>query len=442
MLLATAAVAALITTGAGGATSGTPPLPAHWPATLQLGMADSPGGARALRRAAPLGFRYQYLAGGANTGSGWSTWNPNGSFVTRYDTESWAVGIIPVYSYYQLLQSKPVEPGGEDAVDLAHLDDPTTMAAYWADVRLFFRRANGRKPVVLHVEPDLWGYIEQAARNDNAATVSAVVPGNLPQTAAGFAQEFIRLRDALAPNVILAYHMSGWGTKHDIVYEKPPAATVGAYAAHSATFYRSLGAQFDVSFEDFSDRDAGYYQNVEHNPRTWFKPADFARHLLYASTFVRLAGIRMVAWQIPLGNTVMRAENNTERPLPGQPRPVAPRTELASPPARIRERRLRRLPLRPRRRRQHMRLRLGERRRNESGADRRQHNPIDLGRRRRRLLQTASAQVLQGAATHAPGLTHSWRLGVPNRCLLASPHAAATSKRISTAVRREDVRTS
>ncbi len=311
MLLATAAVAALITTGAGGATSGTPPLPAHWPATLQLGMADSPGGARALRRAAPLGFRYQYLAGGANTGSGWSTWNPNGSFVTRYDTESWAVGIIPVYSYYQLLQSKPVEPGGEDAVDLAHLDDPTTMAAYWADVRLFFRRANGRKPVVLHVEPDLWGYIEQAARNDNAATVSAVVPGNLPQTAAGFAQEFIRLRDALAPNVILAYHMSGWGTKHDIVYEKPPAATVGAYAAHSATFYRSLGAQFDVSFEDFSDRDAGYYQNVEHNPRTWFKPADFARHLLYASTFVRLAGIRMVAWQIPLGNTVMRAENNT-----------------------------------------------------------------------------------------------------------------------------------
>jgi hypothetical protein len=219
--------------------------------------------------------------------------------------------MIPVFSYYQLLQSQPAEPGGEDAVDLAHLADAGTMASYWSDVRLFFERARGSKPVVLHVEPDLWGYIEQAARGDNAATVPAVVPGNLPQTAAGFAQEFVRLRDALAPNVILAYHMSGWGTKHDIVYEKPPAATVRAYAARSAAFYRSLGARFDVAFEDFSDRDAGYYQGVAHNPKTWFKPADFARHLLYAATFVRLARIRMVAWQIPLGNTVMRAENNT-----------------------------------------------------------------------------------------------------------------------------------
>ena len=296
---------------AGSSRAGLPPLPARWPAGLQLGMADSPGGAAALRRAAPFGFRYQYLAGGANTGSGWSTWNAAGSFVTRYDIESWAAGMIPVFSYYQLLQSKPAVAGGEDAVDLAHLDDPATMASYWADVRLFFERAHGKKTVVLHVEPDLWGYIEQAARGDDAATVPAVVPGNLPQTAAGFAQEFVRLRDALAPNVVLAYHLSGWGTKHDILYEKPPNATVRAYAARSAAFYRSLGARFDVAFEDFSDRDAGYYAVVEHNPKTWFKPADFERHLLYAATFVRLAGIRMVAWQIPLGNTVMRAENNT-----------------------------------------------------------------------------------------------------------------------------------
>ncbi len=312
-LCATAAVVfgTCASLAAGAPHASLPPLPARWPASLQLGMADSPGGAPALRRAAPFGFRYQYLAGGVNTGSGWSTWNPAGSFVTRYDTETWAAGMIPVYSYYQLLQSKPAEPGGEDAVDLAHLDDPATMASYWADVRLFFERAHGSKTVVLHVEPDLWGYIEQAARGDNAATVPAVVPGNLPQTAAGFAQEFVKLRDALAPNVVLAYHMSGWGTKHDILYEKPPNATVRAYATRSAAFYRSLGARFDVSFEDFSDRDAGYYQVVEHNPNTWFKPADFARHLLYAATFVRLAGIRMVAWQIPLGNTVMRTENNT-----------------------------------------------------------------------------------------------------------------------------------
>ena len=95
------------------AAPGLPPLPKGWPTTLQLGMSDAPGGAAALRRKAMLGFRYQYLAGGANTGQGWATWNPNGSFVTRYDRESWAAGEIPVFSYYQLLQSKPEVSGGE-----------------------------------------------------------------------------------------------------------------------------------------------------------------------------------------------------------------------------------------------------------------------------------------------------------------------------------------
>jgi hypothetical protein len=105
--------------------------------------------------------------------------------------------------------------------------------------------------------------------------------------------------------------MSGWGTKHDIVYEKPSDATVRAYATQSATFYKALDAKFDISFEDFSDRDAGFYAKHQGNPKTWFAPADFRRHMLYAQTFVKLAGVRMVAWQIPLGNTVMRAMNNT-----------------------------------------------------------------------------------------------------------------------------------
>jgi hypothetical protein len=292
--LVAVAVMCVLATGA-DASTGLPPLSARWPKTLELGMMDPPGDAAALLQAAPFGFRYQYLAGGVNTGQGWATWNPGGSFVTRYDHESWAAGEIPVFSYYMLLQSKPA--GGDEAqVDLSHLRDPELMRAYWADVRLFFRRAHGTKTVVLHVEPDLWGYLEQA--------------GDVT-LARAFAQEFVRLRDELAPNVLLAYHMSGWGTKHDIVYEDPSAAVVRRYAAQSAAFYRALAARFDVAFEDFSDRDAGFYEKQQGNAKTWFTPADFARHLLYAKTFVRLAGVRMVAWQIPLGNTLMRAMDDT-----------------------------------------------------------------------------------------------------------------------------------
>jgi hypothetical protein len=200
-----------------------------------------------------------------------------------------------VLTYYMLLQSNP-RGGDEAAVDLAHLRDAALMRTYWNDVRLLFQRVRGSKPVVVHVEPDLWGYLEQA----NAVTL-----------ASSYAQEWIALRNRLAPNAILAWHMSGWGTRHDIVYEDPPDAAVRAYAAQSARFYRSLHARFDVAFEDFSDRDAGFYAKVDGNPRTWFTPADFHRHLLYAQTFVRLAGVRMAAWQIPLGNTKMRALDNT-----------------------------------------------------------------------------------------------------------------------------------
>ena len=258
-------------------------------------MSDEPGGAAALRRAAPFGMRYQYLAGGMNTGNGWATWNANGTFASMYVKDSWAHGVLPVLTYYMLLQSKP---GGGDELhaDLTNLRDPETMSAYWRDVTLMFRRVRGAKPVVVHVEPDLWGYLEQA---------------NALSLASSFARHWIALRNRLAPNVILAYHMSGWGTKHDIVYEDPSDATVRAYAARSAAFYRSLHARFDIAFEDFSDRDAGFYAKQEGNPKTWFTAADFHRHLLYGATFVRLAGLRMVAWQIPLGNTVMRAMNDT-----------------------------------------------------------------------------------------------------------------------------------
>src|SRR5262245_49050518 len=61
-----------------------PALPPGWPTTLQLGLQDSPGGAARLAAIAPGGFRYQYISGGVNTGSGWANWNPGGAFVTGY----------------------------------------------------------------------------------------------------------------------------------------------------------------------------------------------------------------------------------------------------------------------------------------------------------------------------------------------------------------------
>jgi len=275
------AVALLALAVAPSAYAKLPPLPHGWPKTLQIGLMGQPG-----KAPAPLGFRYEYLAGGVNTGNGWSTWNPDGAYASNFVHAAWSRGVVPVLTYYMLLQSSPAG-GDEGDTDISHLRDPQLMQAYWNDVRLLFQRIKGTKPVVVHIEPDLWGYLEQ--RNEVGLATS-------------FAQQWLQLRNQLAPNALLAYHMSGWGTKHDIVYEDPTDATVKRYAAQSAAFYRALHARFDVAFEDFSDRDAGYYEKVQNNPRTWFTPADFHRHLLYGATFVKLAGVRMAAWQIPLGN--------------------------------------------------------------------------------------------------------------------------------------------
>jgi hypothetical protein len=172
--------------------------------------------------------------------------------------------------------------------------------------------------VVLHVEPDLWGYLEQLATTNDATTVPAKVSetglselAGLPSNVSGFARAIIKLRDTYAPNVIVGYHISVWGTGTDIALSNPPDATVDALGAKAAAFYNSLGANFDVAFAEFSDRDSGFYQYVYGNPNAWWDSEDFRRNVKFLGDFSTATNKRIVMWQIPLGNTKMRAQNNT-----------------------------------------------------------------------------------------------------------------------------------
>ena len=296
------------------------PLPSGWPARLELGLADSPGGAAAMKTTAPFSFRYQYLAGGVNTGGGWATWNTNGDFARFYIQDSVANGIIPVFTYYMLLQSSPAG-GSESNAVFTNLNNTATMTAYYNDLKLFFQKA-GAFPgtmVVLHVEPDFWGYMEQRASSDNAATVPAKVSetgiaalAGLPSNVSGFARAVVRLRDTYAPNVVLGYHVSVWGTGTDIALQDPADSTVDTLAARAGAFYNSLGANFDITFGEFSDRDSGFYQYVYgDNGNSWWSAEDFRRGARFLKGFSTAASKRIVMWQIPMGNTKMRAQNNT-----------------------------------------------------------------------------------------------------------------------------------
>jgi hypothetical protein len=146
---------------------------------------------------------------------------------------------------------------------------------------------------VIHVEPDLWGYLEQAHATGLARS---------------FARRLIAVRNRLAPHVLLAWHLSVWGTNEDPTYSKPSLEHMDPLAARSAAFYASLHARFDLVFNDVTDRDAGFYQHVEGNPHTWWAPADFVRHDRYIAGFTRRTHTAVVLWQLPVGDT---HENDT-----------------------------------------------------------------------------------------------------------------------------------
>jgi hypothetical protein len=209
---------------------------------------------------------------------------------------------------------------GEPAGVYANLVNPSTMTAYYDDLTLFFQKAGAAGGMtVLHVEPDLWAYLQQHASDDDATTVPVQVGSSgqpdvagLADNAAGFAQAIVRLRDKYAPNVVLGYHFSTWGTGTDIVYADPSDATVSALGASTAQFEKSLGARFDIAFTDLTDRDAAFKQDVYGDGgASWYNADDYRRSTEYIGSFARNAALRVVLWQVPFGNTKMRAEDNT-----------------------------------------------------------------------------------------------------------------------------------
>ena len=145
------------------------------------------------------------------------------------------------------------------------------MREYFSNLTLFFQRAGAfpDRPVVLHVEPDMWGYLQQRSSGDNAATVPVKVASTglpelagLPDNLVGFARALDVLRDTYGPNVTLGYHLSIWGTGNDIVCTDPPDVTVDALATRAGDFMTSLQGSFDIAFAELSDRDSGFKQYV------------------------------------------------------------------------------------------------------------------------------------------------------------------------------------
>ena len=154
--------------------------PRSVPAGFNFGLTNGPGKVTWMTSSgAPWAYRYTYLSAGVNTGHGWETWNtPPGQYATYYMTESASNGYIPVFSYYELLQSNPSAGSNESDRDFSNLNNAATMNAYYANFVLLMQKAAAfGGQVMVQVEPDLWGYLEQRAAPQDMGTGRALPGG-------------------------------------------------------------------------------------------------------------------------------------------------------------------------------------------------------------------------------------------------------------------------
>ncbi|MEA2645646.1 MAG: hypothetical protein QOE92_729, partial [Chloroflexota bacterium] len=281
-------------------------------------------------------YRYQYLASGVNTPGRWETWQdaslPPGQFALDYIRSSHRAGYIPVLTYYELLQSTPSSGADEAARDYSNLNNAGTMAAYYADFKLLMQRAaTAGGTAVVHVEPDLWGYLEQRAANgaQPASTIAASVASSgfaeaqgIPNTAQGFAWALLKLRDTYAPNVLLATHASMWGNGRDLATDHDLSLSPVAVGDATAAFLNSAGiasnpygSTWDLVFNDVDDHDAGWWE-AHGTSAHWWDPANqkapnFNRYLAWVAELKLRTGRPQVAWQVPVGNQYFLTMNNT-----------------------------------------------------------------------------------------------------------------------------------
>lgn len=286
------------------------PMNGNTPNVLSFGFDNNISGSIDKSSDLPAGYRYHYLTGGLGVDD-WRHWNsPDGAFVDQWLKDSNDAGLVPVLSYYEIVHAEPnpdVEP------PLQNLQTPATMKNYFENwIFLMQRIAIFGRPVVVHLEPDLFGNI-QWNNSDPALTPVAVASSGLPQAvgyennARGFAQLIVALRDQYAPKVILGWHASTWATRTDLILNQ---GDPNKLALATAKFYQALKAPFDVMFSGLSDRDAGYYQ-TQGKANHWWQQEDFDS---YRQFIARLSGELkqdVILWQIPVGNTLYRSSNNT-----------------------------------------------------------------------------------------------------------------------------------
>jgi hypothetical protein len=235
-------------------------------------------------------FLYVYiLADGMEDPQNFEEW-----YVRPFAEAAIDMDAIPVFTFYQLLDlgRGAGYSGSEAEVVQQAIADPGVMNTYFEHFVWLLEIAQSYDPpVIVHVEPDSWGFMMWAMGiegNDDATSVPVAVEssghpdlGGFSNHAGGLGQALLALRDQYAPDVRLGWHASNFrvGTRPEVV----------------TSFYASMG-DWDVLI--------GEHQHFEADEAAWWDDWDPDRletNLTWLSTVVEGAGVPLILWQMPIG---------------------------------------------------------------------------------------------------------------------------------------------
>jgi hypothetical protein len=180
------------------------------------------------------------------------------------------------------------------------------MATYWARVKLLFETiAASKKPALVNLEPDFWGYVEQQAPDGDPAKMTALVRSNadcatLKNDVTGVAGCLIKMARKYAPKAYVGFPPSSWG---------------GNTTADVVAFMNAIGAQrADFIVEQTLDRDAGCFELApqpsycSRSGTGWYwdetneTHPNFDDNLHEATAFHSgIGGLPVIWWQTPEG---------------------------------------------------------------------------------------------------------------------------------------------
>jgi hypothetical protein len=282
-----------------------PALPQHigWGSNA---WSETPGQDWQVNSGVPWNYVYQYIT------YDWYVNGWGGNFVGRFVNQAWSKGYVPLISVYMILGLPPT--CGESAACYASkLQNATAVSTYLAALQEAARQAQGTQPVILHLEPDFYGFMQQLSNSDDRPPgVQPDDPGSYPvalnvagypNTLAGFGQRMVDLVHATAPNALVAPAASMWATNGDP--NSVTAAQAISMGQRTAAFIEAMGgAQSDLLIVEWSDRDAG------SGLRPWWDDTDLivprpTRAILWENALSAAAHKRLILWQMPVGNMLL-----------------------------------------------------------------------------------------------------------------------------------------